>query len=238
VNGRSSAQASLFDGITFLTLVMASIAIIFVSLSGYGAAQNSVINRAHLTSYLQNSFKAAYYVEAATLSAVACNDEPYYCDSESDCRAGGNCVMGCDRLQTWTGVSVAELLKRDMRDYDPLVQGSGLDDKFGLSAAPGKLAARCAFKEIFQPFSTAGYSYMVDFRKVVGGAAVQVPQAGMKVSNNQQVTGCDQEMGKEKLVVNAPFKVFRCNSASPPECTGEKFIMTACVWPTRQAAAT
>jgi len=228
------AQASLFDGITFLTLVMTSIAMIFISLSGYGAMQNSVINRAHVTNYLQNSFKTIYYVEAATLSSVNCHDEPYYCDSESDCRASGNCVMGCEELSTWTGVSVSVLVKRDMRDYDPLVSGSGLDDTFGLSRAPGKLAARCAFKEIFQPFSTAGFSYMVDFKKIVGGLAIQVPQAGMKITNNQEVTGCDQEMGKEKLVVNAPFKVFKCTGGN---CEGQNFLMTACMWPTRETAA-
>jgi len=228
------AQASLFDGITFLTLVMTSIAIIFVALSGYGSMQNSVINRAHLTNYLQNSFKAVYYVETATLSSVSCNDEPYYCNSESDCRASGNCVMGCEELSTWTGVTVAELVKRDMRDYDPLASATGLDDTFGLSRAPGKLAARCAFKEIFQPFSTAGYSYMVDFKKIVGGSATQVPQSGMRITNNQKVTGCDQEMGKEKLVVNAPFKVFKCTNG---DCEGENFIMTACVWPTRETTA-
>ncbi|MFA6329651.1 MAG: hypothetical protein WCX64_03125 [Candidatus Micrarchaeia archaeon] len=231
------AQASLFDGITFLTLVMTSIAIIFVSLSGYGSMQNSVINRAHVTNYLQNSFKTIYYVDAAALSSVTCNDEPYYCNSESDCRSSGNCVMGCEELSTWTGLSVAELIKRDMRDYDQASNGTGLDDTFGLSRAPGKLAARCAFKEVFQPFSTAGYSYMVDFKKIVGSSAAQVPQAGMRITNNQQVTSCDQEMGKEKLVVNAPFKVFKCNKASPPQCEGQDFIMTACVWPTRETTA-
>jgi len=230
MSSNNRAQASLFDGITFLTLVITSIAIIFVALSGYGGMQNSIINRAHMTNYLQNSFKTIYYVEVATLSSVTCNDEPYYCDSEADCRSSGNCAMGCDELSTWTGLSVAELIKRDIRDYDPLVQGSGLDDVFGLSSAPGKLAARCAFKEIFQPFSTAGYSYMVDFKKV-GSTPVQVPQVGRAITNNQQVTSCDQEMGKEKLVVNAPFKVFKCTDGN---CVGVDFIMTACVWPTRK----
>jgi len=222
------AQASLFDGITFLTMVMTGIAIIFVSLSGYGSMQNTIINRAHMTNYLQNSFKTIYYVETATLASVTCNDEPYYCDSESDCRASGNCVMGCEELSTWSGLPVAELIKRDMRDYDPASAGTGLDDTFGLSRAPGKLAARCAFKEIFQAFSTAGYTYMVDFKKV---PSMQVPQTGMKITNNQKVTSCDQEMGKEKLVVNAPFKVFKCTNGN---CVGQDFIMTACVWPTRE----
>ncbi len=231
------AQASLFDGIAFLTLVMTSIAVIFVSLSGYGAMQNTIINRAHITNYLQNSFKTIYYVDASTLSAVTCNDEPYYCDSESACRANTNdCTMGCDKLTTWTGISVAELIKRDMRDYNQTT-GTGLDDKFGLASAPGKLAARCAFKEIFQPFSTAGYSYMVDFKKISGQNAVQVPQLGTKmITNNKDVTSCDQTLGKEKLVVNAPFKVFKCINATPPQCEGQDFIMTACVWPTRVTA--
>jgi len=229
------AQASLFDGITFLTMVMTGIAIIFVSLSGYGSMQNTIINRAHMTNYLQNSFKTVYYVETATLASVTCNDEPYYCDSESACRSSGNCVMGCDELSSWTGLSVAELIKRDMRDYSSASAGTGLDDTFGLSRAPGKLAARCAFKEIFQSFSTAGYSYMVDFKKIVGGINVQVPQKGMRITNNQKVTSCEQEMGKEKLVVNAPFKVFKCTNG---DCVGENFIMTACVWPTRETTAT
>jgi len=213
---------------------MTGIAIIFVSLSGYGSMQNTIINRAHMTNYLQNSFKTIYYVETATLASVTCNDEPYYCNSESACRSSGDCVMGCDELSSWTGLSVAELIKRDMRDYSSASAGTGLDDTFGLSRAPGKLAARCAFKEIFQSFSTAGYSYMVDFKKIVGGLNVQVPQSGMRITNNQKVTSCDQEMGKEKLVVNAPFKVFKCTNG---DCVGENFIMTACVWPTRETVA-
>jgi hypothetical protein len=231
----SRAQASLFDGITFLTLVMTSITLIFVSLSGYGTMQNSVINNAHTTNYLRNSFKAIYYVEVSTLSSVNCRDEPYYCDSESACRASGNCVMGCDDLSTWTGITVAELVKRDIRDFNKAAASTtGLDDMYGPSRSPGKLAARCAFKEIFQPFSSAGYSYMVDFKKIDGNAMVQVPQPGKRISNNEKITGCDQLLKSQKLVVNAPFKVFKCTDG---KCTGEDYIMTACVWPTRDTTA-
>jgi hypothetical protein len=206
---------------------MVSIAIIFVSLSGYGNLQNSIIDKAHITSYLQDSIKAMYYLDASTLSTFSCRDEPYYCNQPDECRIDSSkCNMGCEELETWTGISVAELLKRDLRDYDGTV-GTGLDDKYGPAPAPGKLAARCAFMKILEPFSSGGYTYIVDFKKVKG-TTNQVPQTGKWITNNVEVTSCDTEMGQNKLVVNAPFRVFVSK-----ETEADNYIISICVWSTR-----
>lgn len=233
-------QASLFDGITFLTLSMFSIAFIFMALGNYGSLQQSVINKAHLTAYLMDSFKTIYYVDASTLSAVNCADDAGYC------KTGSAVDMGCGTLSNWRGVTVAELLKRDLRDFDGASVGgvyeNGLDDRYGMAPAPGKQAARCAFKEIFKPFTTAGYSYFVEFRRVVGSSLAFVPEPDMAITNVQALNSgtwknafkCDgsSQVYSEMVVVTAPFQVFQCDADNI--CQSENYKLYACIWPTQK----
>jgi hypothetical protein len=251
MNGRTRAQASLFDGITFLMLVMASVVMLFVSLSSYGQLQNTMVNQAHIQNYMLDAFKSIYYIDASTLSGVTCKDEPYYCRNPDACSSDvrnnvpgyPNCNMGCDQLKNWTGITVAELIKKDMRDFDVSnPTATGLDDMYGSSPAPGKLAARCAFMKILEPFSTAGYSYLVQFQKVNGQQPIMVPevpdQYGGNITNNNQIASCDQVMGGEETVANSPFEVFQGQMVEGNmKYSGQNYVMTACMWPTRNTTA-
>ena len=174
------AQASLFDGIAFLTVSMLSVSFVFVALGAYGNTQSALIDKSHITAYIQNAFKSIYFIDASTLSKVNCSDDGNYCTSDSVLD------MGCGKLGEWSGITVAELVKRDLRDFDPAKLSTGLDDMYGPADAPGKQAARCAFKEIFKPFTTGGYSYFVEFKRVQGSATDIVPQVGMKITSFQQ----------------------------------------------------
>ena len=223
-------QASLFDGLTFLTLSMFSVAFIFVALSNYGASENSLMDKSHITNYLQASFKSIYYIDASTLSIIP--DEP---------------GMKCSDLKEWNAITVAEILKRDMRDFNGSIYNTGLDDKYGPADAPGKLAARCAFREIFRPFTSAGYTYFIDFRFTGGdsvstrylgaGPEMSIYQAGNKITNDQKISSCQQDVDPQKLVVSTPFQVFKCINdpaqANKRMCGLDEFIMTACLWPTQ-----
>ncbi len=205
---------------------MFSVTFIFIALSGYGTMQQRIINSAHLTNYLQDAFKSIYYIDASTLSSVRCDGNPNYC------KAGSTTSMGCEDLEEWTGVSVAELLKRDLRDYEGN-PGEGLDDLFGPAPAPGKLAAKCAFKEIFKPVSDAGYSYFVEFRRIRGSSIQLVPQTSQNITNLQGISDCSQNVHPSKTVINAPFRVFKCtvNILDKKECSAENYTMSACIWP-------
>ena len=226
----SHGQASLFDGLTFLTLSMFSVAFIFTALSTYGSSENSLMDKSHITNYIQASFKSIYYIDASTLSIIP--DE-----------AG----MKCSDLKDWNAITVAEILKRDLRDFNGSVYNTGLDDKYGPADAPGKLAARCAFREIFRPFTSAGYTYFVDFR-FTGGDSIStrvlgtmpemsIYQAGDKITNDQKITTCQQDVDPQKLVVSTPFQVFKCINdplnGNARTCGLDEFIMTACLWPTQ-----
>ena len=135
------AQAVLFDAIMFMLLSSVSVAIIFSFLSTYGQQENAVLQSANILNYVQSIMKISYFIDASTLY----NTNIAY----------GVVPLNCSDLQNFYGVSVAQLLKKDLSD-------GIFDNMFGSSPAPGKKALRCLMYQIMQPFSQAGYDYHVD----------------------------------------------------------------------------
>jgi len=136
------AQAVLFDAIMFMLLSAVSVGIIFSFLSTYGRQETAVLQSANILNYVQGIMKTSYFIDASTLY----NTNITY--------KGGE-VLNCSDLQNFYGVSVAQLLKKDLSD-------GVFDNMYGNSPAPGKKALRCLMYEVMQPFSQAGYDYHVD----------------------------------------------------------------------------
>lgn len=132
-NTSSRGQAAIFDGITFLLLVSASVALMFAFLGEYGTAEAKVLRSSHTLNYVQSIGKTIYYLDASLLA----NAED------------------CNELQAFTSNSVADLIKRDISD-------SSFDDRFGESEeanSPGKTALRCGLNELMKPVLGAGFDY-------------------------------------------------------------------------------
>ncbi len=100
--------------------------------------------------------------------------------------AGTREAEGCAALGSFEQATVADLLKRDLGDGDA-EEDACLDDRFGnpfgsgtlpngfcerhddvrwlqVPRLPGKLALRCALKELMKPLETAGYKYFADLQ--------------------------------------------------------------------------
>ncbi len=218
---RRRGQAAIFDGLFFLLISMASVAMIFYFLSPYGQSQDQTMRSAHTLNFVQSAFKAMYYVDASTLSAEKLPDE-----------AAGS--SNCLNLGTWSRVTVMELLKKDLRD-------GKFDDKYGPADAPGKLAARCAFARGLKTFTDAGYSYYVQIQRIDGAFTIDVvpPDTAAdkkNISSSIRINNCSNPLMANNFVVAAPFKVFRCTSASSSQTcagTGDQYLLRVCTWQTQ-----
>ncbi len=212
-------QAAVFDGIFFLLITSASIAMMFVFLVNYGAGQEKVLQTAHVVNYMTSAFKEVYFLDASLLSKAA-NDGRNYDATLPNGKLnpyGGlaNPNTGCPSLGRFTGsVSVADLLKKDLAD-------GLMDDKYGSignvlnttppgaiapSEAPGKTALRCAVKEVMKPFEAAGYSYFVevfDSRNVPTYPTTRAA-GGLPGGTNAAV---DQTDPSKSVVTNSPLAI-------------------------------
>ena len=149
---KSRAQAAVIDGIMFLLVVVTSVTLVYSFYGNYGQAQDKTAYSAFVMNFMQATVKTLYYLDASTLSKV----DAYSLQS-------GLNGPDCGQLQKYPGISVMELLKKDSTPV-PLtgVNGDGndiadLDNKFGKADAPGKLAMRCAMKELMKPFEFANF---------------------------------------------------------------------------------
>ncbi|MBU1197600.1 hypothetical protein KJ765_03735 [Candidatus Micrarchaeota archaeon] len=183
------AQASFFDGILFLMVVVFSVAMIFVTLNSYTVSQDRALRSAYFMNYLQSTAKALYFIDVNTLGDV----ETYCADlgganSERYCKtlasnndrfdrftlSDGSSIdtFDCPSLTDYSNlITVADLLKKDV---SPIVggiildesfttdsaTGTFLDDHYGHSNQRGRTALRCSMKEIMKPFTFSGYHYM------------------------------------------------------------------------------
>ena len=137
-------QAVLFDAIMFMLLSSVSVAIIFSFLSTYGQQETAVLQSANILNYIQSIVKVSYFIDASTLYNVT----GHYGSS--------GVSLNCSYLQNFYGVSVAQLLKKDLSDGQ-------FNNMFGNSSpAPGKEALRCLMFQVMQPFVSAGYDYHMD----------------------------------------------------------------------------
>ncbi len=204
-SARRRAQASFFDGIMFLLIVVFSITLVFVSLGSYTAAEDKALRSSYLINYLQSTTKVLYYLDANSLKDVKpyCADlgsdaagHPYsnsrYCLPDGTDRVPLDCrVLGLTASQYPNQVSVIDLLKKDVsstkaganaedylhtfgnlarsildsnnREIEPAFQsGTYLDDKYGSSTQYGRMAMRCAMKELMKPFTFSAYHYQAE----------------------------------------------------------------------------
>ncbi len=209
-NGRRG-QAAIFDGVTFLLLAALSASMVFVFLSSYGQSQERTIGSAHILNFMLDAFKSIYSIEANTLQNVVL--------------PGESAPNICRDLKEWNGVSVAEMLKKDLRD-------NKLDNKYGVAGMPGLTALRCAAHSALKEFSDAGYSYYVEVKKVDG--PLVNPAAGLKhATNNPAITSCSANLPADPFVVASPFRVFKCEGSS---CFSVDYVLRACIWQTQRVS--
>jgi len=231
-------QAAIFDGIMFLLLVSISVAMMFSFLANYGQSQTRILQSSHLLNYVQSIGKTLYHVDAASLSDVDLAD------------VGGRRwpYKGCSELRSFNSNTVADLIKRDVVD-------GKFDNKFGTSStpnAPGKIALRCALKELMKPIVGAGYDYNAEILDVDAGlkpfnlqpddAEGENPRivttldptnaADQRIYTAAVTNGCDaisQALkGKQLLAIATPFRVF--------DDTGQKHDhqLRICMWPSER----
>jgi hypothetical protein len=127
--------------------------------------------------------------------------EPY-----SDLATG---EFNCSLLGNYPDLTVADLLKKDLGDSSDTGNAAAdennvcLDNQFGpnqqctqtpaqlaqIPIEPGKLALRCALKELMKPFNSAGVLYFADVVKETGsstaGGEITVPQQPPPPTNGQ-----------------------------------------------------
>ncbi|MFQ5406278.1 MAG: hypothetical protein ACE5DI_03930, partial [Candidatus Micrarchaeia archaeon] len=204
-------QAAIFDGITFLLLAAFSVSMLYVFLTDYGASQDKTIRNAHSLNYMENAFKAIYYVDADTLKEET------------------NPPDVCFELSNWKGVSITDVLKKDLRD-------GKLDNFYGASRTPGLNAMRCATEKLLKTYTNAGYSYFVEVRfqtgSTPGGKLVSASGKGNKnIASDQRIKNCNQNLPADKFVISTPFRVFRCDDNN---CLVDDYTLRACLWATQE----
>lgn len=193
-------QASFFDGILFLLVVVFSVSLVFVTLNAYTAAQDKALRSAYLVNYLQSAAKSLYYLDVTTLKDIPnyCQDpglgegtKKPFCDGIAD-PFPMNCLGTPEnpRLEAYPNqVTVADLLKKDVSSTKGGLTGSGedatfskgsgtfLDDYYGQSQQFGRTALRCAMKELMKPFTFSAYHYVAEvaYTSGSGGQTVDNP---------------------------------------------------------------
>lgn len=246
------SQASLFDGLTFLMIVSFSMALVFTYLNSYGNYEDASLRSAHTLNYMQAIMKSFYYIDLATLTNVTSEGAtagPY-----------GDLTGNCSKLLRWRGTfSVAEMLKKDLADENHSGYTTPcFDDHFGYAEqcgsgafAPGKLAMRCAMKEMMKPFSYAGYGYLVDliadspratlgrltcgnqrcdpWPRITNSMLPSQNQIGSPIVDCEDVADSLRALNKtpEVFAVSAPFRVLQ-NTGGVPKSRG--FTMRFCTW--------
>ncbi len=192
------SQAAIFDGILFLLIASVSVAMMFVFVNQYGVEQDNSIRSAHMLNYVQSAVKEIYYVRVDTLAHVT--DDGYnaydpgvlsgsahsaYIDPKHPYYKLNDATTGCPLLAQYKGpITVADLMKRDLGDgqFDDR-QSSAHTDASGIlptsgstpipnAIQPGKLAFRCALKEIMKPFTTGGFRYFAEILRPASTSSI------------------------------------------------------------------
>ncbi len=213
-------QAAIFDGITFLMLAAFSVTMVYVFLTSYGNSQQNTLANAHVLNYMLDSFKSFYSVEANTLSTVHLEE-----DGGKNCQTSATCT--CSDLSLWNGITVADLLKKDLRDKK-------LDDKYGQSDAPGLTALRCASNEAFKTFTDGGFSYYVEVRTEAKNLMAPPSASQKNATNIQAIKNCEQELPANPFFVATPFRVFKCTSGVGGSCSSDNYVLKVCLWNTQR----
>ncbi|MFH0971247.1 MAG: hypothetical protein V1835_01640 [Candidatus Micrarchaeota archaeon] len=249
--GRYRAQASFFDGIMFMLIVVFSVSLVFVNLNTYAVAQDKVMRTAYLSNYLQSVAKVAYFLDVSTLKDVRgyCADAEFskgagsfYCREANGVNLGTKYNMDCDSLKEYKGhISVADLVKKDI---DPSDDSGYFDDKFGDSRQMGRTALRCAMKEIMKPFSFSGYRYITEVAEAstssdnVRYAADEKYASDFMFTNTFQNSapaypyrndfGCEKVNSDQLLVIRTPFKILMMEDG---QFQAEPYVLRTCLWP-------
>ncbi|MFA6048850.1 MAG: hypothetical protein WC792_02810 [Candidatus Micrarchaeia archaeon] len=222
---KKRGQAAIFDGITFLLLASFSASMVFFFLSTYGNSQERTLGNAHVLNFMLASFKAVYSVEASALYKVHLPE-----DGAKDCLTSTSCA--CYALKEWRGVSVSDVLKKDLRD-------GGLNDSYGMAQSPGLTALRCGTASVFKEFSDAGYSYFIEVENVRNRELV-MPK-GQNVTSDPLIKTqreCHGNVLADPFVVSTPFRVFKCaGSGAAGSCTSEDYVLRGCLWQTQRLTA-
>ncbi|MFH0835599.1 MAG: hypothetical protein V1834_00360 [Candidatus Micrarchaeota archaeon] len=267
-------QAAIYDGIMFLLLAAFSSALIFSFIQGFGTQQDRVMRSAFQLNQMQTVFKAIHYVDVNSLQGVSGSEyrqagvggivklvallevpgdssTVVYPGDPGDpldllhypryASSGVYSEMDCDNLKLYPrGITVADLLKKDLADNQ-------LDNKFGTVAiAPGRLALRCALKELMQPISYAGFKYLAEVRSAEDpSVGISVINPSFAVTNsvylrNQpwftSTSTCSDIQANLELnlfAVSTPFAVTveEYDAATNTHTSLLKdFVLTICVW--------
>ncbi len=173
---------------------------------------------------------------------------------------------GCSLLEKFDLSTVSDLLKKDLGDGTD-ESFSCLDDQFGTAAGvdhsttgfctkhdavgwnevprvPGKMALRCAMKELMKPLQTAGFKYFVDFERerAVGSS---IPQKlfnlndpdSFRITNHwaanagnwQSCNDVTRSGIDNVLSTSLPFRVNNGDTLEEPM----NFVLRVCIWPTK-----
>ncbi|MFH1442561.1 MAG: hypothetical protein ABIG96_00855 [Candidatus Micrarchaeota archaeon] len=257
------AQASFFDGIMFMLLVIFSISLIFISFNSYSVAQDKVLRTAYLSNYLQSTAKALYYIDASSLSEVKsyCNDRElsaapgvigtYYCKPQY--------ALDCSGLGRYKGqISVADLVKKDLDPSDTGGVRGAFDDKFGSSDQMGRTALRCAMKEIMKPFTFSGYRYLTEVAEAITAGDNVIYAKDKKYSSDfmfsprfanlpavaQDEFDCGSVSGEasiasdQLLVIRTPFRILTKKSINiggtdAGTFESKNYVLRTCLWPSK-----
>ncbi len=240
MNKRLKAQAAVFDGIMFLLLVSFSAALVYSFVSLYGTAEDTALRSSYELNYLQSVVKSVYFINVGTLDKVESEDITAY---KSNVPPGQSLdddtstpdVTGCAALANYPGtLSVIDLVKKDLSDGAVYT----FDDTFGTSVPmPGKMALRCAAKELLKPLAYASYSYFIELAEAGASNTLElVDVTGANVTNvpagADAITSCDgaQAAGEKVFAVDSPFRVFVPPQGEEDSSTND-LVLRVCVWP-------
>ncbi|MBI5224476.1 hypothetical protein HY989_01250 [Candidatus Micrarchaeota archaeon] len=237
-------QASFFDGLMFLFIVIFSVSLVFITLNSYASAQDKVLRTAYLANYLESSAKMVYYLDVSTLQNVKsyCKDKEVSTDSPTSVYCKTDYDLDCSILNKYKGrISVADLVKKDLDSSD----GSGIfDDKYGTSEQFGRTSARCAMKEVMKPFTLSGYRYITEFGEASTASDKIIYPPDKKYVSDYIFTqayaekalvdsslDCAKISSDQLLVIRTPFKLLEVDQ-SAQTINSQNYIMRTCLWPT------
>lgn len=250
-------QASFFDGIMFMLIVMVSVSLMFVSINNYSTAQDKVLRTAYFSNYLQSTAKMLYYLDVSSLQQVQsyCKDQNFHGNAPPNtgyyCKAAYD--MDCSGLKNYKGhISVADLLKKDL-DYtdNPGNSRTNLDDRYGTSIQLGRTALRCAMKEVMKPFTFSGYRYITEPAEASTEDDAVIYAEGQKFASDfmfspkyQLLTVEEQKQfdckmvstlkySDQLLVIRTPFKLLTMQNDA---FSSTGYVLRTCLWPSNDLA--
>ncbi len=203
-------------------------------MSLYGTAEDTALRSSYELNYLQSVVKSVYFINVGTLDKVTGEEITAYNTTPDSL---DDTAKGCASLANYPGtLSVIDLVKKDLSDSSV---GYKFDDKFGETVPmPGKMALRCAAKELLKPLAYASYSYFIEVTEAspISQNLEPISVEGANVTNvpagPNAIGSCDdaQVAGEKVFAVDSPFRVFVPPSDGVTSKTND-LVLRVCVWP-------